>query len=313
MGSEAARAVPTSSMRERLWEALVRFAAQPEVLLAKLALIVLVVLAALLLYWIVRGMLRRAQARLELAAVAGSPAAKRRAQRAATMLSLMANLAKWVLLLGAIVEALVIAGLNLVPVLTGAGILGVAVAFGAQTLVRDFMSGFFLLLEGQYAVDDYVALNGVFGRVEEVGLRVTVLRDADNRRVYLPNGAISSVVVYEQDQLDWVLECPLLAAGDAPAAADAMTEVIKAARRLYPGYFLAAGEVTTADTPDGGALVRAPISVFPAQEWLVKEEIPASLRRTMQARELAMPEGAAPRAYQDLRHFPQVGTRHEVS
>lgn len=308
MGSEAAKAAPTSSMRERLWEALVRFAAQPEVLLGKLALIVLVVLAALLLYWIVLGMLRRAQRRLELAA-GGSPAAKRRAQRAATMLSLMANLAKWVLVLGAIVEALVIAGLNLVPVLTGAGILGVAVAFGAQTLVRDFMSGFFLLLEGQYAVDDYVALNGVFGRVEEVGLRVTVLRDADNRRVYLPNGAISSVVVYEQDQLDWVLECPLLAAADAPAAADAMREVLNAVRRLYPGYLLAAGEVTTADTPDGGALLWAPVSIFPAQEWLVKEQIPASLRRTMQARELAMPEGAAPRAYQDLRHFPQVGAR----
>lgn len=307
MGSEAAKAVPTSSMRERLGEAFIRFLAQPEVFLGKLALMVVVVLAALLLYWVVLGMLRRAQRRLEVTVATGTPAAKRRAQRAATMLSLMANLAKWVLLLGAIVEALVIAGVNLVPVLTGAGIVGVAVAFGAQTLVRDFMSGFFLLLEGQYAVDDYVALNGVFGRVEEVGLRVTVLRDADNRRVYLPNGAISSSVVYERDQLDWVLECPLLTAADAPAAAAALAEVIATARRLYPGYLLGAGEVTTADLPDGGALVRVPLSIFPSQEWLVKEELPASLRRTLQTRQLALPEGATPRAYQDLRHFAPVG------
>lgn len=307
MGSETAEAVPTMSMRERLWETFIRFVAEPEMFLGRLALMGLVLVAALLLYWLVLGALRRTQRRLERTVAGGSPAARRRAQRAVTMLSLVGNLAKWVLLLGALVEALVIAGVNLMPVLTGAGILGVAVAFGAQTLVRDFMSGFFLLLEGQYAVDDYVSLNGTFGRVEEVGLRVTALRDADNRLVYFSNGAISSVILYERDQVAWVLECPLAAAGDAAAAAQALGEVLETATRLYPAYLLTVGEVMTADTPDGGARLRVPLSVFPAQEWVVKEELPAALRRALQVREVALPEGAAPRAYQDIRHFPRVG------
>jgi small conductance mechanosensitive channel len=84
-------------------------------------------------------------------------------------------------------------GVDLAPILAGAGIIGLAVGFGAQTLVKDVISGFFLLLEDQYRVNDEVSIAGARGHVEEIGLRTTVLRDADGRVHIVPNGAVGVV------------------------------------------------------------------------------------------------------------------------
>ena len=79
--------------------------------------------------------------------------------------------------------------LDIAPVLTGAGIVGLAVGFGAQTLVRDIISGFFLILENQVRVGDVAAINGTGGLVEAINLRTIVLRDAEGTVHVFPNGA----------------------------------------------------------------------------------------------------------------------------
>ena len=84
-------------------------------------------------------------------------------------------------------------GLNITPFLTGAGILGLAVGFGAQTLVRDVISGFFLILEDQVRVGDVAAINGVGGLVEAINLRTIVLRDAEGTVHVFPNGSITTL------------------------------------------------------------------------------------------------------------------------
>jgi small conductance mechanosensitive channel len=84
-------------------------------------------------------------------------------------------------------------GVDLAPILAGAGIIGLAMGFGAQTLVKDVISGFFLLLEDQYRVNDEVSIAGARGAVEHIGLRTTVLRDAEGRVHIVPNGAVSVV------------------------------------------------------------------------------------------------------------------------
>jgi len=84
-------------------------------------------------------------------------------------------------------------GVDLAPILAGAGIVGLAVGFGAQTLVKDVISGFFLLLEDQYRVHDEVSIAGARGTVEQIGLRTTVLRDFEGRVHIVPNGAVSVV------------------------------------------------------------------------------------------------------------------------
>jgi small-conductance mechanosensitive channel len=93
-------------------------------------------------------------------------------------------------------------GVNIVPILTGAGILGLAIGFGSQTLVKDIVTGFFILLENQYNVGDYVEITGVKGRVKRMNLRTTILKDEDGTISIIPNSAIVKVVKYTDEQVE---------------------------------------------------------------------------------------------------------------
>jgi len=83
-------------------------------------------------------------------------------------------------------------GLNIAPLLAGAGIVGVAIGFGSQQLVRDYISGLFIILENRYRVGDAVMMNGVTGIVEDVTLRMTRIRDVDGALHYIQNGSITT-------------------------------------------------------------------------------------------------------------------------
>lgn len=86
-------------------------------------------------------------------------------------------------------------------ILTGAGILGLAVGFGAQNLVRDIITGFFILFEDQYSVGEYVTIAGVTGTVEEIGMRVTKVRESGGQLHIIPNGIISQVANYNRGSM----------------------------------------------------------------------------------------------------------------
>lgn len=117
-------------------------------------------------------------------------------KRQRTLISLSVNIWR--------VAVIVIAGLSifktlfpaidLSPLFASAGIVGIAVAFGSQTLVKDFLTGIFIVSENQYRVGDVVEINGAEGRVEQLGTRSTVIRDFDGNVHYLPNGSIIHVV-----------------------------------------------------------------------------------------------------------------------
>ena len=85
-------------------------------------------------------------------------------------------------------------GLDITPILTGAGLLGLAVSFGSQTLVRDLISGFFIIVENQFNVGDKVKIANIEGKVIAINLRTTVLENK-HQRIYIPNSEIKNVVV----------------------------------------------------------------------------------------------------------------------
>ncbi|MDO8497816.1 MAG: mechanosensitive ion channel [bacterium] len=86
--------------------------------------------------------------------------------------------------------------IDIMPILTGAGILGLAVSFGSQTLIKDLISGFFIILEDQFNLGDEVKIGTFEGRVERITLRLTVLRDKGGNLIYIPNSQINSVIRY---------------------------------------------------------------------------------------------------------------------
>ena len=118
----------------------------------------------------------------------------RAAQRASTLGDVLASLLRAVVWIIALLMILDEVGLNLAPLLAGAGIAGVAIGFGAQSLVKDVISGLFILLEDQYGVGDVVTLtDGATGTVEDITLRVSRLRATDGTVWFVPNGEIRKV------------------------------------------------------------------------------------------------------------------------
>lgn len=114
-------------------------------------------------------------------------------QQFRTVTSVITSVGLFVILFVAALEILSLLGLNLGPMLASAGIAGLAIGFGAQTLVHDFINGFFILLENQYDIGDMVRIAGVKGTVEKMSLRMTVLRDEDGTLHLVPNSAVQIV------------------------------------------------------------------------------------------------------------------------
>ncbi len=114
--------------------------------------------------------------------------------RTQTVRSLLKNVVDFVMFLIAVLIILSFWGINTVPIITGAGILGLTVSFGAQTFIKDLISGVFIILEDQFHIGDKIKVADYEGEVENISLRLTVLKDKKGNVVYIPNSEIKSVV-----------------------------------------------------------------------------------------------------------------------
>jgi len=135
--------------------------------------------------------------------------ASRTQQRTETLRHIVGSFGK--ILLWSVVVLMILSEFNLdiKPLLTGAGILGLAVGFGAQTLVKDFISGFFILLEDQYGVGDSVRIGDQEGVVEHMTLRTTILRNFEGNVHVIPNGSVATVSVMSRDWGRAVVDIPV--------------------------------------------------------------------------------------------------------
>jgi small-conductance mechanosensitive channel len=141
----------------------------------------------------------------------GSPALlnQRRAQRAKTLGSVLRSVSSVLILGTAAFSILGSIGLNLAPILASASVIGVAVGFGAQNIVKDVLAGLFMLLEDQYGVGDVIDVGSAKGTVEAVTLRVTRMRDVNGVVWYVPNGEIKKVGNESQNWGRAVLDIPV--------------------------------------------------------------------------------------------------------
>ncbi|MEO3811899.1 mechanosensitive ion channel family protein [Sphaerisporangium sp. B11E5] len=150
---------------------------------------------------------------------------ERRRQRAETLGSVLRSLTSVVVFGTAALMLLGRLGLDLAPVLTSVGILGVAVGFGAQELVKDFIAGMFMLLEDQYGVGDHIDTGAAVGTVEAVTLRITRLRDADGRVWYVRNGTITRVGNESQGWSRALLDVPVAYDSDVNGIRDLLQQI----------------------------------------------------------------------------------------
>ncbi|HVL85441.1 MAG TPA: mechanosensitive ion channel family protein [Pseudonocardia sp.] len=209
-----------------------------------------------------------------------APMASRRLQRARTIGSVLRSSASAVVLVVASVMILAEFGVALGPILASAGIVGVALGFGAQNLVRDFLSGMFMLLEDQYGVGDVVDLGEAVGEVEAVGLRITTLRDLDGTVWYVRNGEILRVGNKSQLFAVAVVDLPLAHTADMEEAAELVgsTAAARVGRPdladdvLEPPVVLGVEQVR----PEG-VVLRMTVKVKPGRQWAVQRALNASI------------------------------------
>jgi len=151
------------------------------------------IIAVLIIAFILTRLLKIAARHLsDLSNSEGLPSAVR-AQQLRTLSSVIYSVGVFIIMFVAALQILPLLGINMGPLLASAGIAGVAIGFGAQTLVRDFINGFFILVENQYDIGDVVRIAGVSGKVESMTLRRTVLRDADGTVHSVPSSQIAVV------------------------------------------------------------------------------------------------------------------------
>ncbi len=200
--------------------------------------------------------------------------------RALTLAGVAASLLRvvvWSLAALLVLERL---GINLGPFLAGASIVGVALGFGAQSLVRDFLSGFFILAEDQYGVGDVITVSEVTGTVEEVNLRVTRLRGADGTVWFVPNGEIRKVGNQAKEWSRAIVDVLIPPAADVQAATATIQGVLDelAGDPEWAEGVLEDGEVLGVDSmgPDG-TTVRVAVKTDPEARARVARDLRARI------------------------------------
>ena len=119
-------------------------------------------------------------------------------KRAQTLASLIVTIGNVVIYVIVILMLLAVFGVNLTPILAGAGIIGLGIGFGTQSLIKDFVSGLFILIENQYNIGDRVKIGAFEGKVIKITMRSTILQDDQGGIYYLQNGSIQNVVNFSQ-------------------------------------------------------------------------------------------------------------------
>lgn len=182
-----------------------------------------------------------------------------------------------------VLVGLAVIGIDIGPILAGAGIIGLAVSFASQSLIKDTINGFLILLEDQYAVGDVIVVGDVSGLVEYMNLRITQLRNGEGRLITIPNSAISIVQNLSKDwaRVDLTVDLAYHTNVD-----EALAVIKTLADQLYndPQWndkIIEAPEVLGIDEIDhAGILVRIWIKVKPLQHWSVAREFRRRLKQT---------------------------------
>jgi small conductance mechanosensitive channel len=183
-------------------------------------------------------------------------------------------------------------GLDIGPIIAGAGILGLAIGFGAQTLVKDVISGFFILMEDQYRVGDVVEVAGIGGQVEQMSLRITILRDLEGKVHYVPNGSIGTATNMTKEWSRAVLDIGVAYKEDVDEVMKVLKEVGQEMEKdmAYSQYILEPLQILgVSDFADSAVIIKVMFKTLPLKQWDVGREFRRRVKKTFDAKGIEIP------------------------
>ena len=217
----------------------------------------------------------------------------RKATRADALGTLLRSITNVVLLTVAVFMVLGVFGINLAPLIAGAGIIGLAIGFGAQDLVADFLSGVFMLAEDQYGIGDVIdAGDGIVGVVEGVSLRTTRVRDVTGTLWHVPNGQITRIGNMSQEWARALLDVGVAYGTDIDAASEVIKRVADemAAEDAYEADFLGEPEIWGVQNlgPDS-VDIRLVIKTTPGTQWGIARELRRRIKYALEGADIEIP------------------------
>lgn len=263
-----------------------------QVLINSSVRILLIIVIAWIAMRLVKTLLNSLEKRLiHKSRIEGEPLSET-SKRVETLIKLIHQavaLVLWIVLLLVILKEI---GVDIAPILAGAGILGLAVGFGAQNLVRDFISGFFFILENQVRVGDVVLINGTGGLVDAVNFRTIVLRDLSGTVHVFPNGTINTLSNMTHTWSAWVFDIGVAYKEDT----DRVTEVIKDVGRQmredsdFGPQIIEDIEVFGVNKfADSAVEIRGRIKTRPIEQWKVGREFQRRIKSAFDEQGIEIP------------------------
>ncbi|MEO8051829.1 MAG: mechanosensitive ion channel family protein [Acidobacteriota bacterium] len=222
---------------------------------------------------VIRSVRTRIVAMMTLRAAEHSDAIEKRASTIGALMRKVVSVLVWTM---ATIMAVKELGFDVAPLLAGAGVAGLAIGFGAQNLVRDVVSGLFILLENQIRVNDVAVINGTGGLVEQVNLRTIVLRGLDGVVHIFPNGTITTLSNMTMDYSYYVFDMGVAYKEDTDRVVATMQEVSEELRREpeFAAMILEPLEVLGVDKfADSAVIIKARIKTRPIRQWTVGREL----------------------------------------
>ncbi|MEB0057593.1 MULTISPECIES: mechanosensitive ion channel family protein [unclassified Variovorax] len=249
--------------------------------------IVLIVVVA----WIAISVLQRAVRVIRLR-VEGRLDGTDSARRAETLGRVVRYLIAMVISAVAVMLVLAEVGVSLAPILGAAGVVGLAIGFGAQSLVKDYFTGFFILFEDQIRTGDVVSIAGIGGSVEDITLRHVRLRDYDGNVHFVPNGLITSVTNMSRSFAQAVMDVGVSYREDVDQVMALMAEVGRQLRADPDHAVKILGDLEIAGVErldDSAVVLRCRFKVAPLQQWTVRREYLRRMKAAFDAQGIEIP------------------------
>lgn len=212
-----------------------------------------------------------------------------RSARIRTIQTMMRSGVDFILGFVALVMLLHILGLNIMPLITTAGVAGLAVGFGAQKLVRDIIGGFFIIMEDQFGVGDYISVGAVAGTVEILGMRTTSLRDSQGRLTIISNGLMEQVCNHSRGKYRIFADFPVDSKADPEAVRQALGSALEAVQLEY-SYVVEQVDVVDGFVAVTGAnrTYRCQVMVLPTEAEKVKSKLNELVAQQLAEAQIAM-------------------------
>ena len=211
-------------------------------------------------------------------------------KRTDTLSTLCISILRYAVYFVAIVTALQsVFGIETTTIITAAGVGGLAVGFGAQSLVKDVITGFFILLEDQFAVGDMITIDKMMGTVEEVGLRITKLRHYAGDLYIIPNGEITKVTNHTRGSKGAIVDVSVAYEEKIDDVISVLTQVSETASKEIASIVKGPEVLGVMDLGDSGVVIRIFAKTIAGQQWSVERELRKRIKDTFDREEIEIP------------------------